>query len=99
MEGYFEDDINDDSLIKKRFWGYWKTTSKAGRIPESVFYDERHRNMLLRIRQHSSMNSLPISSLMLVLIIFPLILMKLILMILRMILILVQRLFVVSFGK
>ena len=44
MEGYFEDDVNDDALIKKRFWGYWKSTSKAGRIPESVFYDEKHRN-------------------------------------------------------
>ena len=44
MECNLNDDDNDPALISKRFWGHVKSTSKSTRIPESVFYNERHRS-------------------------------------------------------
>ena len=44
MECNLNDDDNDPALISKKFWGHVKATSKSTRIPESVFYGERHRN-------------------------------------------------------
>ena len=44
MESNLNGDEDDPALLKKRFWGHTKATSKSTRIPESVFYDDRHRN-------------------------------------------------------
>ena len=44
MESNLNDDDNDPALLSKKFWGHLKSTSKSTRIPESVYYNSRHRN-------------------------------------------------------
>ena len=44
METNLNDDENDPALISKKFWGHLKSTNKSTRIPESVYYNSRHRN-------------------------------------------------------
>jgi hypothetical protein len=44
METNLNDDENDPALVSKKFWGHLKSTNKSTRIPESVYYNSRHRN-------------------------------------------------------
>ena len=44
MRANLDNDEDDPALISKKFWSHVKATAKSTRIPETVYYQNTHKN-------------------------------------------------------